>query len=594
MRRFMNRVLALSLAFALTACTSIQPAAKPAAAPADALVHVVVVGTTDVHGWFNGHAETPTGGGEGVVWGGLPTLAAYVNVLRAEHGDRVLLVDSGDMFQGTLESNLFEGAAVVRGYNRIGYQAAAVGNHEFDFGPVGPDSVARKPGDDPLGALKRNAGYARFPLLSANMVEKATGKIPGWAKPYTIVRAGGARVGIIGLSTPDTPNVTMAANVTTLDFTDPVPATIAAAKELRAQGVDAIILIAHIGGRCTKNDEPHDLASCDRQQEAMRLLEELPAGTIDAFFGGHSHAQMRHIVNGIPALQGLAYSREFSTLDLWVDTKNDRVTKYDLRPLTMICSYVYAGTDQCDPRTAPAGAKLVPRQYDTITIKPEKTVAAAIEPYLRRVASKRSERLGIRTAGRFNRSYTAESALGNLLADAMAEATGADIGFMNSGGIRSDLREGELLYTDIFEVSPFDNFPTVVRLTGAQVEEMLRIAVGGQRGVMQVSGLKYVADVDKDAEKPAAERNRIVSVTLADGSKLEPEKLYDVVMPDFIAAGGDGMTDVMKNVPPERVQTSYARPIRDMVAETLKKHPQPLAPKLEGRITILNLPKQQQ
>jgi 5'-nucleotidase len=591
MRRFMNRVLPLFLVLAITACTSLPPAAT---APADPVVHVVVVGTTDVHGWFNGHAETPTGGGAGVVWGGLPTLASYIDVLREENGDRVLLVDSGDMFQGTLESNLFEGAAVVRGYNRIGYNAAAVGNHEFDFGPVGPDSVARKPGDDPLGALKRNAGYAKFPLLSANMVDKATGKIPNWARPYTIVRAGAARIGIIGLSTPDTPNVTMAANVVGLDFTDPVPATIAAAKELRAQGVDAIIVIAHIGGRCTNVSEPHDPSSCDRQQEAFRLLEALPPGTIDAFFAGHSHAQMRHVVNGIPAMQGLAYSREFSTLDLWVDTKNDRVTKYDLRPLTMICSFVYEGTDQCDPRSAPAGAKLVPRQFLGKTITPEKQVAASIEPYLRRVASKRSERLGIRTAGRFIRSYTAESALGNLLADAMAEATGADIGFMNSGGIRSDLREGELLYTDIFEVSPFDNFPTVVRLTGAQVQEMLRVAVGGMRGVMQVSGLKYVADIEKDAGKPAAERDRIVSVTMASGAPLEPEKLYDVVMPDFIASGGDGMADVMKNVPADRIQTSYARPIRDLVIDTLKKHPQPLVPKLEGRVTILNPPKQQQ
>ena len=587
----MNRVFALFLVLTFTACTSTQPVASTSAEP---LVHVVIVGTTDVHGWFNGHAETPPGGGAGVVWGGLPTLASYVGALRAEHGDRVLLVDSGDMFQGTLESNLFEGAAVVRGYNEMGYSAAAVGNHEFDFGPVGPDSVARKPGDDPLGALKRNAGYARFPFLSANMVEKATGKIPAWARPYTIVRAGGARIGIIGLSTPDTPNVTMAANVITLDFLDPVPVTIAAAKELRAQGVDAVIVIAHIGGRCTNVTEPHDLASCDRQQEAVRLLEALPPGTIDAFFAGHSHAQMRHVINGIPALQGLAYSREFSTLDLWVDTKNDRVTKYDLRPLTMICSFVYEGTDQCDPRTAPVGAKLVPRQYDGNTIAPEKKVAASIEPYLRRVASKRSERLGIRTAGRFTRSYTAESALGNLLADAMAEATGADIGFMNSGGIRSDLREGDLLYTDIFEVSPFDNFPAVVRLTGAQVEEMLRISVGGMRGVMQVSGLKYVADIEKDAGKPAAERNRIVSVTLSNGAPLEPEKLYDVIMPDFIAAGGDGMADVMKNVPADRIQTSYARPIRDLVIETLKKHPQPLVPKLEGRVTILNPPKQPQ
>ncbi|MEA2462323.1 MAG: 5-nucleotidase, partial [Acidobacteriota bacterium] len=327
----MKRSFPLVLFLLAAACTStVRQPAPP--------VHVVVIGTTDVHGWFNGHVETPPGGGEGVLWGGLPSLASYIETLREENRGRVLLVDSGDMFQGTLESNMFEGEAVVRGYNVLGYTAAAVGNHEFDFGPVGPDAIARNPGDDPLGALKRNADLAMFPLLSANMTEKATGKTPAWAKRYTMVRVGGARVGIIGLSTPDTPNVTMAVNVASLDFTDPIAATLQAARELRRAGADAIIVIAHIGGRCTKMDEPHALESCDRNAEAMTYLEKLPAGTIDAFFAGHTHANMAHYVNGVPTLQGLSMSREFSTLDLWIDTEQNRVAKSEIRPHTMICS----------------------------------------------------------------------------------------------------------------------------------------------------------------------------------------------------------------------------------------------------------------
>src|SRR5829696_4287049 len=191
----MKRSLSLVLFLLAAACASVP--APP--------VHVVIVGTTDVHGWFNGHVDTPPGGGEGVVWGGLPVFASYVEALRAQNDGRVVVVDSGDIFQGTLESNLFEGEAVVRGYNIIGYAAAAVGNHEFDFGPVGPASIAREPDDDPLGAIKRNADLAMFPLLSANMVEKATGKTPAWSRRTTIVRAGNTRIGIIGLSTPDTP-----------------------------------------------------------------------------------------------------------------------------------------------------------------------------------------------------------------------------------------------------------------------------------------------------------------------------------------------------------------------------------------------------
>lgn len=572
----MKRSFPLVLFLLAAACTSVRPPAAP--------VHVVIVGTTDVHGWFNGHVETPPAGGEGVLWGGLPALASYVEALREENDGRVLLVDSGDMFQGTLESNIFEGEAVIRGYNVLGYTAAAVGNHEFDFGPVGAEAIPRKPGDDPLGALKRNADLAMFPLLSANMVEKATGKTPAWAKKYTIVRVGGARVGIIGLSTPDTPNVTMAVNVESLAFTDPIPATLEAARELRTAGADAVIVIAHIGGRCTEMDDMHSLASCDRSAEAMHIVEKLPAGTIDAFFAGHTHANMRHFVNGVPTVQGLAMSREFSAVDLWIDTAANRVTKSDIRPHTMICTHVYEGTQQCDPRTAPQGAKLVPRTYSGATIAPDARVANAIEPYLRRVAAKRDEKVGVTADALFTRAYSAESPLGNLIADALRRSAGADVALMNSGGIRSELPRGELTYGDIFAVSPFDNYPALVILTGEQLLELLRATTTGARGIMQVSGVRYTFDASKKGME------RFVNATLDNGTAIDPAKLYTVIMPDFIAFGGDGAEAVMKNVPPDRVQIGYASPIRDVLIEQLKAQPQPIAPVTEGRITVLNQP----
>ena len=577
----MKRSLPLVLFLLAFGCATAPP---PAPAPAGEPVHVVFVHTTDVHGWFNGHLETPPGEGQGVSWGGLPTLASYVEVLRAEHPGRVVVVDSGDIFQGTLESNLFEGAAMVRGYNRIGYAAAAVGNHEFDYGPLGEDVIARKPGDDPLGALKRNAQLAMFPFLSANMLEKATGRVPNWAKPYTIVTSGGARIGIIGLSTPDTPNVTMASNVMTLSFTDPVAATVKAAAELREQGVDAVIVIAHMGGRCSNLDNPHALDSCADHQEAMEYLQELPAGTIDAYFAGHTHARMRHYVNGVPAIQAGALSREFGVLDLWIDTANDKVTRSEMRDHTMICSVVYEGTTECDARDAPAGKQLVPRTYLGRTIAPDRRVANALEPYLRQVAAKRNERTGIRVAAPFTRSYSTESPLGSLIADALREGTEADIGVMNSGGIRSDLRAGELVYGDIFSVSPFDNFPAVVRMTGAQVVDFLRATTTGTRGIMQVSGIRYTVD----AARPSTDR--IVEVKLANGEPLDPARTYTVAMPDFVAMGGDGAQEVMKAVGPRNIAVQYARPIRDLLIDVLAKRREPLEPKLYGRITVVNLP----
>ena len=566
-------------------CASVPATREP--------VHVVIVGTTDVHGWFNGHVVAPQKGGEGVRYGGVALLSSYLGALREANPGRVLVVDSGDLFQGTMESNMFEGEPIIRGYNALGYTAAAVGNHEFDYGPIGPNVVPRLPGENPFGALERNVRLATFPLLSANMTEKASGRIPWWAKPSVIVKAGGAKIGIIGLSTPDTPNVTMAANVTTLEFSDPVAATIREAKLLRERGADAIVVIAHMGGRCSDvSGDVHDLASCSQAQEANQLLQALPPGTIDAYFAGHTHAHMRHIVNGVPALQALAFSREFSSLDLYIDPVAHRVVteKTNLRPHTMICPMVYSGTEECDPLQAPAEAKLVPRIYEGKTITADWQVAAMVEPYLARVATKRNEKIGARAAARFPRANGEESALGDLLADTLRAATKVDIAFVNSGGIRMPLPEGDLIYGDVFEVAPFDNYPSIVEMTGQEIIDALNLTTNGDRGVLQVSGLRYEFDVTRDADKPAGQRRRVTKATLDDGTPLDPKKTYRVAMPDFLAAGGDGLMPVMKDIPKERFSTDFSRPLRDLWAEMFHKQPQPLVPKTDGRIVVLNVP----
>jgi 5'-nucleotidase len=547
-------------------------------------VHVFVVGTTDLHGSYDSHHESKTA----PAYGGLPLIAGYLDVLRADHG-RVIVVDSGDLFQGTLESNFFEGEPVVKGYNALGYDAAAVGNHEFDYGPVGPDSVARVAGEDPLGALKKNAKAARFPFLSANLTDKATGKTPSWAKRYTMIEANGVKVGIIGLSTPDTPAVTTSANVITLNFGDPIAATVSAAKELRAAGASAIVVIAHMGGRCKNIDvNPEDSSACETDQEAMRYLQALPKGTIDAYFAGHTHSNIRHYINGVATLQPSPFGREIAILDLTVDPAQHKVTKTEMAPLTMVCAQVYEHTETCDPKKAPTGATLVPKKLEGHAVAEVASVSEIFKPYLAKVAAKRNEDLGIRTTDRFKRAYYRESPLGDLLTDAMRAHMKADIAFLNSGGIRTDLPAGTILYSHMFDVSPFDNFPAIVTMTGAQVKRMLEItSIGGGRGILQTSGLRYTFDESRDADKPAAQRNRLLSVTLANGQPLDPAALYRVATIDFLVTG-EGLESMMKAIPAERIKIDYTRPIRELLIEALKAMPQPLAPKVDGRITVVN------
>lgn len=547
-------------------------------------VHVFVVGTTDLHGSYDTHQASKNA----PAYGGLPLIAGYLEILRANHG-RVIVVDSGDLFQGTLESNFFEGEPVVKGYNALGYDAAAVGNHEFDYGPAGPDSVARLPGQDPLGALKKNAKDAKFPFLSANLTEKATGKTPSWAKRYTIIDANGVKVGIIGLSTPETPAVTNSANVTTLAFGDPVAATVSASKELRAAGAEAIVVIAHMGGRCRNIElNPEDSSSCEKDQEAMRFLAALPKGTIDAYFAGHTHSQMRHYINGVPALQPSPNGREIAILDMTIDPSQHKVTKTEMEPLTMVCAQVYEKTETCDPKKAPAGASLVPRMFEGKAVSESPKVAAIFKPYLEQVAAKKNQDLGIRTTDRFRRAYYRESPLGDLLTDAMRVYMKSDVAFLNSGGIRTDLPAGALLYANLFDVSPFDNFPAIVMMTGAQLRRMLEItSIGGGRGILQTSGLRYTFDEGRDADKPAAQRNRLTEVTLANGQPLDPAALYKVATIDFLVTG-EGLESLMKQIPAERIRIDYSRPIRELLIDALKAMPQPMAPKVDGRITVLN------
>ena len=144
------------------ACTpaASTPATQPTAVAGARTI--TIIGTNDLHGALDR----------------LPLFAGYVDNMRAARaadGGAVVLIDAGDLFQGTLESNLAEGADVIKAYNQLGYAASAVGNHEFDYGPVGPHVTVKSPGDDPRGALKARVSEAKFPFLVTNIVDQATG-----------------------------------------------------------------------------------------------------------------------------------------------------------------------------------------------------------------------------------------------------------------------------------------------------------------------------------------------------------------------------------------------------------------------------------
>ncbi|HVT04601.1 MAG TPA: bifunctional UDP-sugar hydrolase/5'-nucleotidase [Thermoanaerobaculia bacterium] len=585
----MRRTTLLALLI-LIACTTSTTSRAPEG-HSEAPLHLVIVSTTDLHGWVDGHDETVEGSQKtvNVHWGGLEVLAGYLDNIREANPGRVLLLDQGDLFQGTLVSNLSEGEVVVKAYNQLGYVASAVGNHEFDFGPVGPHSVVRQPGEDPLGALKRNVKMARFKFLAANIFEKDTKKHPWWVLPYMITEVAGARIGIIGISTPDTPVVTAPANVISLDFTDPTAAVVEAARDLRSQGVDAVILLAHIGGGCRDNSDPHDASTCEIDADSFRLARSLPPGTVDVFLSGHTHKEARQFVNGIPVMEPAALGRGFGVVDLYVDLGRHSVRSEQttMRPLHMVCGSVFSSVERCDSRVhKDADLTMKPAIFEGKPVQPSPAMRSLLNPYIAAVAAKRAEKLGIVLGGPFIRDYTHESALGDLVADALVKAhPESDFGVVNSGGLRSDLINRDVTYGDVFEVLPFDNYVATVRMTGGELRRFMTFGTAGRQGIFQVSGLKMVVDGS------ATNGERLRSITRSDGTPLDDDQMYTVVTSDFIAAGGDGVLPVTSQLPPDRIYVYYDPPtMRDVVIEALKKMSASgtLVPRTEHRIDILN------
>src|SRR5262245_5321592 len=316
----------------LTALLLISVAVSTLAAQRSSTLTISVVATSDLHGGVLPRGER----------GGLALLGGYLRNVRAarmQDGGGVLLVDSGDMFQGTLESNLNEGAAVVAAYNALGYAAAAIGNHEFDYGPAGPDETAQNSAEDPRGALKARAASARFPFLAANTVADATGQPVAWknVKPSTLVDVRGVQVGLIGVTTPDTPALTVGANVIGLTFAPLVPVITREATALRARGETVVIVLAHAGGRCTRFDDPENLSSCDQMAEIVQVARQVPDGLVDVIAAGHTHQAMAHDVGGVAIVEAYSSGRSFSRVDLIVNRATRMLAGKRIFPTQDLC-----------------------------------------------------------------------------------------------------------------------------------------------------------------------------------------------------------------------------------------------------------------
>jgi 2',3'-cyclic-nucleotide 2'-phosphodiesterase (5'-nucleotidase family) len=524
----MRTILVTLIATSLVACA-------PTRELPDQVV-ISVIGTNDVHGELMPRADH----------GGIAVFSGYVaNIREARSNDGdLLLVDAGDMWQGTLESNLNEGLSVVEAYNAMGYSAAAIGNHEFDFGPVGPRPIPRNEADNPRGALQAGASKAEFPLLAANLVDSSTGEVVEWdnVQSATLVEKAGVVIGIVGVLTEATPSTTIAANVRGLEIA-PLAETIEKhATRLRQHGASLVIVVAHAGSRCAVFDDPSDTSSCDMDREIMRVAQALPAGLVDHIVAGHEHQGIAHVVNGIAVTAAYSNGRAFSRVDFTVDRATETVVGRRIYP----------------PQPIREGA-----MYEGRPVAPSRAVAAIVDRAARAAAEVKSQRLGAIVETALLHRDRPESPLGNLFTDAVLQMTDADIAIHNVwGGIRAEMPEGEVTYGDVYRMMPFDNRIAIIELSGADLRRVIARQAHNRDRAAGFSGMRVFVSCE--------ERGMVLRMLRDDGTEIEDNDRVRVVANDFLLLGGDGiLTPVM---PDEGFDISYSSPLlRDTLADWFRQ-----------------------
>ena len=458
-----------------------------------------VLETTDFHGAILGgsrerRTQRPIGGTAAIV--------ATITRERAVNPEGTVLIDGGDLFQGTMISNLQFGRPVVEQMNLLGYTAGSVGNHEFDWG---------------VDTLVRRVREMKFADLAANMVERKTGKRPAWARSDTTVTRRGVRVGLVGLAYPGTPRVTLPANVAHLRFDDDSTTAANVSAKLRKAGATLVVGFGHI---------PAETDSTRRARGDLPRLAKIQG--VDAWFGGHSHNVVDDKVDGKPVMIAGALGQYLAVADLVMDPVKKQVVESSQRVLT-----AYADGP------------------------PDSAWTARIAHWNTDVAAVAAQVIG--SAGVALHRRTPECTIGDFICDAMRTDVQVDIAFQNPGGMRADLNEGPITRGEVYAVMPFDNTIVTMELTGAQVKLALEQSLRGNR-VTQVSGVRYVL------EPTAQNRWGVKSVTLADGTPIDPEKTYTVAVNNFMASGGDSYDVLAQGAK----RTDTGRLIRDAMEKYVR------------------------
>lgn len=500
---------------------------------------LTILHTNDHHGHFMKFDPYPVND-----VGGLAAQSTLINIVRAEveaEGGQVLVLSAGDINTGIPESDMLDAEPDIALMNIIGYDAMALGNHEFDN--------ARE-------VLLQQRDWAEFPFLSANVVKKDSGE--RLVEPYIIKEFDGLNVAILGLTTEETPLIVVPDNVQDLEFQSVIDTANALVPQLREEA-DLVIALTHLGYwevSERKYNAPGDL----------KLAKDVPG--IDIIVGGHSHDALTEpdIVGGTLIVQADDYSKYVGRLDLMIDPDTHSISDYayELIPVNMKERIKYQDNSYY--------------MYVAPGYVEDSEILEAQAPFMEKAEASLSEPVGealVELEGDKPAVRSRETNLANLVTAAMRAKTGAEIAFQNAGGIRATIDPGPITYREILAVQPFGNTLVEVDLTGAQIMEILAYAATidpeAENGAfLQVSGLSWTNNQGTPDD-----------VTVG-GEPLDPDTTYTAVTNSFMAAGGDGY-DTFKGLP----QTDTGFVDADALREYIEKAGEVGKEEVEGWLTII-------
>ncbi|KGA35671.1 5'-nucleotidase [Pectobacterium brasiliense] len=476
----------------------------------DKTYSITILHTNDHHGhfWHNDHGEY-----------GLAAQKTLVDQIRQEvasKGGSVLLLSGGDINTGVPESDLQDAEPDFRGMNMVGYDAMALGNHEFD---------------NPLSVLRQQEKWAKFPLLSANIYQKSTSQ--RLFKPYALFDKQGVKIAVIGLTTDDTAKLGNPEYFTDIEFRNPSTEAKQVVEQLRkSEKPDVIIAATHMGHYDDGNhgsNAPGD----------VEMARSLPAGYLDMIVGGHSQdpvcmaqenkKQVDYVPgtpcapdrqNGTWIVQAHEWGKYVGRADFTFRNGELKLEHYQLIPINLKKKVEKDGKTE--------------RVFYTHEITQDSDVMKMLTPFQEKGQAQLGIKIGSvkgKLEGDRNQVRFRQTNLAHVLLSAQLERAGADFAIMSGGGVRDSIESGDITYKDVLKVQPFANTLVYVDMKGSDVEKYLAVAANKK---VDSGAYAQFLNVSLTADGQGVQNVKIK------GEPLQADKVYRMATLNFNAMGGDG------------------------------------------------------